>query len=114
MKQFFYVLLILGLIYFCYWYITRTPEIVSVNGKVTVLDEKSEDNLYLASVQGTATNTGEVTAKDIWIVYKIGNEEVTAYLSELKPKQTLKFRTGTSRTMYKEPLVKLVYVNYKK
>ena len=114
MKQFFYTLLILGLIYFCYWYITRTPDIVSVNGKLTILSQKSEDDLFIASVQGTATNTGEINAKDIWIVYKIGNEEVTAYLSELKPKQTLKFRTGISRTKYKEPAVNLVYVNYNK
>ena len=112
MKQFFYTLLIFGLIYFCYWYITRTPDIVTVTGTLTVLEEKTQGNFYNASINGTATNTGNISAKDIWIVYKIENEEVTAYISELQPKQSVKFRTGISKTKIKDLKFKLVNVRY--
>jgi hypothetical protein len=114
MKQFFYILLILGLIYFTYWYVTRTPEIVSVTGELNIIEEKTPESLYIASINGTATNTGDIPAKDVWIIYKIENEEVTAYINELLPKQTLKFRTGTSRTNVVNPRVEFVYVNYNK
>jgi len=114
MKQFFYILLILGIIYFCYWYITRTPDIVTVTGTLTVLEEKTPGNFYNASIYGTAENTGDIQAKDIWIVYKIGKDEVTAYISELQPKQSLKFRTGTSRANVKNPGFELVSVHYNK
>ncbi len=114
MKQLFYTLLIFGLIYFCYWYITRTPDIVTVTGSLTVFEEKTPGNFYKASIQGTASNTGDIPAKNIWIIYKIGNEEVTAYISELQPKQSMKFRTGTSKTKVKDPEVELVYVRYDK
>jgi|GEM_PF-5911335 len=112
MKQFFYILLILGLIYFCYWYITRPPEIIKVNGKVAVLLEDEKTNLYRASVSGTAENTGDFPATDIWIVYKIDDEEVTAYIGELKSKEIIRFRTGTVRIYSKNPEYELISVQY--
>jgi len=112
MKQLFYTLLIFGLIYFCYWYITRTPDIVTVTGSLRILEEKTPGNFYNASIHGTAANTGDIPAKDIWIVYKIGNEEVTAYINELPPNQSVKFRTGISKTKVKDPQVELVNVRY--
>jgi hypothetical protein len=114
MKQLFYTLLIFGLIYFCYWYITRTPDIVTVTGTLGVLEEKTPGNFYNASIYGTAANSGDIPAKDIWIVYKIGDQEVTAYISELSAKQSIKFRTGITKIKIKEPDVELVSVRYDK
>jgi len=114
MKQFFYILLILGIIYFCYWYITRTPDIVTVNGTLRILQDVTPGDFYNASIHGTAENTGDIPAKDIWIIYKIGNDEVTAYISELNPKQKINFRTGTSSTNVKNPEFELVSVHYNK
>lgn len=112
MKQFFYILLILGLIYFCYWYITKPPEIIKVNSNVTVLMEDEKKNLYRASVSGTAENTGDISVTDIWIVYKIDDEEVTAYIGELKPKEQIRFRTGTSRIYSKNPEYELLSIQF--
>lgn len=114
MKQLFYTLLIFGLIYFCYWYITRTDDIVTVTGALRVLDEKTPGNSYNASIYGTAANSGDIPAKDIWIVYKIEDEEVTAFIDELQPKQSVKFRTGVTRIKIKEPDVELVSIKYDK
>ena len=114
MKQFFYTLLILGLIYFCYWYITRPPDIIKVTGMVRVLEEISDTGFYKATIQGTAENVGNFTAKEIWIVYSIGNDEVSAYISELKPKQKQNFRTGISQVKNKKPGFELISVEYSK
>ena len=113
MKQFFYTLLILGLIYFCYWYITRTPDVVAVTGALNILEEKKSEN-YIAIVNGTATNTGKMPVKKIWITYKIGKDEVTAYIDELPPEKTVKFRTGKTVATIKDPVVELLSVHYEK
>ena len=118
MKQLFYALLILGLIYFVYWYLTKPPDIIEVYGTVRILEENSDvdsgGQYYKASVQGTAKNTGTFTAKDIWITYKIEDTEVNTYISELKPNQTVNFRTGSCRTKNKDPEIELVDVIYNK
>ena len=114
MKQFLYFVLILGLIYFCYWYLTRTPEIINVTGSIRVLKEETEGDSYKASIHGTATNNGDILVKEVWIVYKIGNDEVTTYINELPPRQSVEFRTGTTRTNIKNPEVELVSVRYDK
>ena len=112
MKQFLYTLLIFGLIYFVYWYINRTPDIVKVSGTLRVLDENSSGNNLNASIYGVAENVGDIPAKDVWIIYKIGDNEVTAYINELSPKEKENFRTGTSRTKVKDVEFKLVSVQY--
>lgn len=112
MKQLFYVLLILGLIYFCYWYITRTPDIVEVTGIIKVIEGNPKKTFYNASIHGTALNTGDTAAKEIWITYRIGEEEVTAFIGELQPGQNINFRTGITRTDNKEPNFELISVEY--
>jgi hypothetical protein len=112
MKQAFYALLVLGLIYFIYWYLTRSPEIVEVQGTLRVLEESNHENVYNASIQGTAKNIGDFTAKKVWIYYKIDKEEVSAYISELAPKQSVIFRTGICQTTIKEPKIELVNILY--
>ncbi|RPI72506.1 MAG: hypothetical protein EHM47_08150 [Ignavibacteriales bacterium] len=114
MKQLFYTLLILGLIYFVYWYITKPPEIIKVSGDVRVLKVDSSENSFTASISGTAENIGDITVKDIWIIYKINNEDVTAYIGELKPEQQINFRTGTTQINTKTPEFELVKVQYTK
>jgi hypothetical protein len=117
MKQFFYFVLILGLIYFCYWYITRSPELVSVYGSLRIFEDKNpdvneEETIYNASVHGTAKNTGDIPAKNIWITYKIENQLVNAYINELLPNQSHNFRTGVCKVKIKNPEVKLDKVTY--
>lgn len=112
MKQIFYTILILGLIYFCYWYITKPPDIIKVNEDIRVLQDNSGKNFYIASISGTAENIGDIPATDIWIIYKINNEEVTAYIGELQPKQRINFRTGTSRVKIKNPEYELVSIQF--
>ena len=118
MKQLFYALLILGLIYFVYWYLTKPPDIIEVYGTVRILEENSDvdsgGQYYKTSVQGTAKNSGNFISKDIWITYKIEDTEVNTYISELKPDQTVNFRTGSCRTKNKDPEIELVDVIYNK
>ncbi len=117
MKQAFYVLLIFGLIYFVYWYVNRPPEILAVQGTLRVLEESNRTtayggSVYKASVHGTAKNTGNFTAKEIWIYYNVGKEKVSAYISELAPNQAVIFRTGICQTDIKDPRIELVNVIY--
>lgn len=116
MKQFFYFVLILGLIYFCYWYITRPPEMVSVYGSLRILEGENypekEDTLYNASVHGVAKNAGNIPAKNIWITYKIEDQNVNAYINELLPNQSHNFRTGICKVKIKNPEVKLAKVTF--
>src|SRR3970040_2048543 len=114
MKQLFYILLILGLIYFCYWYITRSPDIVKVEATIKVFEEKTKEGLFKASIQGTAENIGHVAVKDVWIIYKIEDDEVTAYISELNASKKINFRTGTRQTKIKNPEFELVSIKYDK
>jgi len=117
MKQTFYVLLILGLIYFVYWYSNRPPEIVSVHGTLRLLEESNRTtayggSIYSASIHGTAKNIGNFNAREIWIYYNIGKEKVSAYISELAPNQSLIFRTGMCQSNIKDPEIELVDVLY--
>jgi predicted RNA-binding protein with PUA domain len=114
MKQLFYTLLILALIYFCYWYITRTPDFVKVSGNIRVLQENTPENFYNVSIHGIAENTGDITVKDVWIIYKVGDDEVSAYINELQPREKMNFRTGTSRTKSVKPEFELVSVEFNK
>lgn len=122
MKQAFYVILILGLIYFCYWYITKPQDIIEVKGDLTVLQNSNSDidapqvsrSSYKAKINGSASNTGNFTVKAIWITYKIGVKEVEAYISELAPGQTVNFRTGACVVKYNNPDFKLISVKYSK
>lgn len=112
MKQLFITLLILGLIYFCYWYITRIPDVVKVTAKVNVFEGKTDEDLFRANIQGTAENTGSFTVKNVWIIYKIEDEEVTAYIGELKESQKVNFRTGTRQIKKKNPGFELISLRF--
>ena len=117
MKQGFYVLLILGLIYFVYWYATRPPEIINVQGTIRVIEENNRNTstgalVYKASIQGVAKNVGKFTAKNIWITYKISNVEVTAFIDELTAGNSVNFRTGICETTIKEPHFEIIGVQY--
>ncbi len=114
MKQFFYTILILGLIYFVYWSFTKPPEIIKVTGSVRVLEEDPGEGFYKATIQGTAENTGDFSAHNIWITYSINDEEVSAYIGEIKPKQKQNFRTGLTQTKTKRPKFELLKVEYSK
>ena len=115
MKQLFYVILILGLIYFCYWYITKPDDIVVVNGSLTVLEDDSNnppEDKYKALIHGTAKNVGSLPVKEVWITYKIGSDVVNAYINEIQPNNIVNFRTGNCQTEIRNPEVEFIGVRY--
>jgi len=117
----FIVLLVLGAAgYYGYTEYYDKSGTVEITGNIQVSQQGNFDinapqigeNLYMATIRGTAKNTSNKPLKNVLIKYKVAGINSSAMIFDLGPQQQLNFTTLGVKTQGKHPAFFLENVQF--
>jgi len=76
---------------------------VSQQGNFDINAPQLGENLYMATIRGTAKNTSDKSLKNVLIKYKVGGIGTSAMIFDLGPQQQVDFTTNSVKTHSKNP-----------
>lgn len=121
MKKILGILLLLAVIAGGYFYLSQQEDFEIIDSKIELKQIGGGMNFetpgvtairFSAGVNGSIKNISEENYSNVILTFKIGNDEVTAKISELKPGQTAKFNTNKIETKIKTPKHSLLSITY--
>jgi hypothetical protein len=108
----FIILLVLGAAgYYGYQEYFDTSGTVEITGNIQVSQQGNfninapqlDEDLYMATIRGTAKNTSNKPLKNVLIKYQIAGISTSAMIFDLGPQQQLDFTTNGVKTRGKHP-----------
>jgi len=85
---------------------------VSQQGNFDIKAPQLGENLYMATIRGTAKNTSDKSLKNVLIKYKVGGIGTSAMIFDLGPQQQIDFTTLGVNTQGKHPAFFLENVQF--
>jgi hypothetical protein len=111
MKAFIIIVILGAAGYFGYQEYFATSDTVKVTGNIQVSQQGNfninapqvSGPLYVATVHGTAKNTGSKSLRNVFIKYTIAGKTTSAMIFDLGPGQQVNFTTTSIKTPGKNP-----------
>jgi hypothetical protein len=110
-SKIFYIIILLGLAGYggYYLYGELQKETLTVTGNIQVSQQinidaqQSSGTVYIAVVKGTIKNNTSKPLKNIFVIYKIADENTSATVFDLQPGEQVEFNTRGVKTGLSHP-----------